>query len=162
RMIGNDIPRLKQAQGTHWGRLFDGRFDEAYIQGVRRIGMVHNKIGLEPRWYIGGYNFVLNQLVDLAVKTNRCKPSKPSRLIAAVTSAVMLDMDFAISVYQDAMLAERQQRKDKVDAAVKDFDGQMKRALDTVKAAASSMQETAKALAATADETSRQSTAVSA
>jgi hypothetical protein len=33
RMLGDDIPRLKKAQGTHWARLFDGRFDSAYIQG---------------------------------------------------------------------------------------------------------------------------------
>ncbi len=58
-MIGNDIPRLKAAQGSHWGRLFNGRFDDAYINGVRTIGLIHNKIGLEPRWYIGGYNLVL-------------------------------------------------------------------------------------------------------
>ena len=59
-LIGNDIPRLKKAQGTHWARLFNGRFDHEYMVGVRTIGMVHNKIGLEPRWYIGAYNFVLS------------------------------------------------------------------------------------------------------
>ncbi|WP_439375687.1 protoglobin domain-containing protein [Bradyrhizobium sp. PMVTL-01] len=35
-------------------RLFSGRFDEEHIRGVRNIGLAHNKIGLEPRWYIGG------------------------------------------------------------------------------------------------------------
>ena len=62
RLIGNDIPRLKLAQTSHWSRLFNGRFDHEYMQGVRTIGFLHNKIGLEPRWYIGGYNFVLSQL----------------------------------------------------------------------------------------------------
>jgi hypothetical protein len=66
RMVGSDIPRLKTAQGSHWGRLFNGRFDHEYMQGVRTIGLIHNKIGLEPRWYIGGYNFVLSQLATLA------------------------------------------------------------------------------------------------
>jgi hypothetical protein len=46
-LIGNDIPRLKRAQGTHWARLFNGRFDHEYMEGVRSIGMVHNKIGLD-------------------------------------------------------------------------------------------------------------------
>jgi hypothetical protein len=54
-LIGRDIPRLKTAQGTHWARLFNGRFDREHMQGVRTIGHIHNKIGLEPRWYIGGY-----------------------------------------------------------------------------------------------------------
>lgn len=48
-MVGNDVPRLKKAQGSHWERLFSGRFDEAYFSGVKTIGLIHNKIGLEPR-----------------------------------------------------------------------------------------------------------------
>ncbi len=162
QLVGSDTPRLKQAQGSHWGRLFNGRFDEAYIQGVRQIGMVHNKIGLEPRWYIGGYAFVLNRLIDLAVKANRWSPGKLARVIAAINSAVMLDMDFAISVYQEAMLAERRRRQDNVDDAIKGFDVKMRTALDAVKTTASSMHTTAQAMATNAEQTSRQSTTVSA
>src|SRR5664279_5706239 len=51
RMIGSDIPRLKTAQGTHWARLFNGRFDHEYMQGVRTIAHIHNRIGLEPVSY---------------------------------------------------------------------------------------------------------------
>ncbi len=50
KLIGNDIPRLKSAQGGHWARLFNGRFDYEYLKGVNTIGHIHNKIGLEPRW----------------------------------------------------------------------------------------------------------------
>lgn len=162
RMIGNDIPRLKGAQGAHWGRLFNGRFDDAYMQGVRTIGLIHNKIGLEPRWYIGGYNFVLSQLHGLAVRSNRWRPDRLAALLTAVNSAVMLDMDMAISVYQEAMLTERQQRQDKVTAAIQKFDAEMKAALDTVGKAATNMQTTANTLSANAEEASRQSTAVAA
>jgi methyl-accepting chemotaxis protein len=162
RLIGSDIPRLKQAQATHWHRLFDGRFDSSYFDGVRRIGMAHNKIGLEPRWYIGGYNFVLTRLVGVAVRKNRWQGRRLIELVAAINSAVMLDMDIAISVYQEAMLAERQQRQDGVDRAIGDFGTKMKSALDTVKAAAAAMETTAQGLSANAEETSRQSTAVSA
>src|SRR5260370_26199131 len=103
RMLGNDIPRLKSAQGSHWGRLFNGRFDHEYMQGVRTIGLIHNKIGLEPRWYIGGYNYVLSQLTALAARTNRWRPHRLAATLAAINAAVMLDMDLAISVYQEAM-----------------------------------------------------------
>ena len=161
-LLGNNIPRLKVAQGGHWARLFDGRFDEAYMQGVRQIGMVHNKIGLEPRWYIGGYNFVLNRLVEIAVKSCGWRARKLPKLICAINSAVMLDMDIAISVYQEALLAERQQRQDRVDLAVKEFDGKMSAVLATVKTSAAAMQSIAQTMAGSAEETSRQSLAVSA
>lgn len=160
RMVGNDIPRLKAAQGSHWGRLFNGRFDHEYMQGVRTIGLIHNKIGLEPRWYIGGYNFVLSRLASLAVRQYRWKPDHLSAVLAALNCAVMLDMDIAISIYQEAMLAERQKQQDKISAAIRDFDSQMKTVLDTVGGSAANLQSAANALAASAEESTQQSTAV--
>jgi methyl-accepting chemotaxis protein len=159
-MIGNDIPRLKNAQRTHWARLFNGRFDRDYMQGVRSIGLVHNKIGLEPRWYIGGYNFVLSQLVALAVAQYRWKPQRLAEVITAVDCAVMLDMDIAISVYQEAMLSERQARQEKVGAAIVRFDSQMNAGLATVTTSATSLQNVAHTLAGAAEESTKQSSAV--
>ena len=129
KLIGDQTPRLKSAQGTHWKRLFSGAFDEAYFQSIRTIGLVHNKIGLEPRWYIGGYSFVLRQLMQLAARQNRWSQEKTGRLCAAITQAVLLDMDIAISTYQDAMLEERQARQKKVTAAVERFGETMKTSL---------------------------------
>jgi hypothetical protein len=132
------MPRLKKAQGTHWARLFNGRFDWDYMQGVRAIGLVHNKIGLEPRWYIGGYNFVLGQLVGLAVARYRWRPQQLAEVMTAVNCAVMLDMDLAISVYQEAMLSERQARQEQIGAAIVRFDSQMNAGLAAVSDSANS------------------------
>ncbi|WP_215907033.1 globin-coupled sensor protein [Phreatobacter aquaticus] len=162
KMLGSDVPRLKTAQSSHWARLFGGKFDDAYMQSVRTIGRIHNKIGLEPRWYIGGYNFVLAHLSMLAVSTYKWRPAKLSAVLVAVNSAVMIDMDIAISVYQEEMLADRQRRQDKLTSAIADFNGMMSTSLATVGNAASSLQSTAGSLAANAEETTRQSTAVAA
>src|SRR6056297_3197512 len=45
KMIGEKQTRLVKAQSTHWERLFSGRFDEDYVESIRRIGRVHHKIG---------------------------------------------------------------------------------------------------------------------
>ncbi|WP_291648616.1 globin-coupled sensor protein [Bosea sp. (in: a-proteobacteria)] len=158
-LLGRDIPRLKRVQGDHWARLFDGQFDEAYMRGVQTIGRVHNRIGLKPRWYIGGYNFVLAQLSTLAVQSYRFRPAKLSEALVAVNAAVMLDMDLAISVYQDEMLAERQARQDKVTAAINSFNDEMSQALRIVDVSAHNLEETANGLSINAEATSRQSTA---
>lgn len=161
-LIGDDIPRLKRAQGTHWARLFNGRFDHDYMKGVRAIGMVHNKIGLEPRWYIGAYNFVLNELVALAVRRYRWQPSHLSELLAAVNCAVMLDMEIAISVYQEAMLAERQARQQQLCSAIQNFDGRIRAVVETVDGSAKNMQQAANTLASNASQSTQQSSAVAA
>jgi methyl-accepting chemotaxis protein len=162
RMVGSDIPRLKVAQGSHWGRLFNGRFDQEYMQGVRTIGFMHNKIGLELRWYVGGYNFVLSQLAALAVRQYRWKPGRLTAMLTAVNAAVMLDMDIAISAYQEAMLAERRKQQDKITAAIQDFDSHVMVVLNTVGGSATNLQNAANALAASAEESTQQSTAVAA
>ena len=160
KLIGDQSVRLKGAQTTHWRRLFTSGFDQAYVDSVRSIGFAHNRIGLEPRWYIGGYNFVVSRLTALAVKRYRWSPAKLSAVLAATTSAVMLDMDFAISVYQEAMLHERQERQDKLAAAINDFNVASTEALGAVHKTAETMQRTAQGLSGTADKTSQQSAAV--
>jgi methyl-accepting chemotaxis protein len=116
-MIGDNIPRLKKAQLGHWSHLFDGRFDEAYRQDVRAIGLIHHKIGLEPRWYVGGYHFVLCELTKLAVRAHRWSPTRLSAVLNAINAAVMLDMDIAISIYQEVLLAK--QHENEVQEAVR-------------------------------------------
>ncbi|RVU16395.1 globin-coupled sensor protein [Methylobacterium oryzihabitans] len=118
-ILGSHKPRLVSAQSKHWAQLFSGRFDEDYVASIRRIGLVHHRIGLEPRWYIGGYSFILNELTRLVCRQKRF--GDPSRRLAALNKAVMIDMDFAISVYQDVLLEERQKRGSVLAAAITTF-----------------------------------------
>ena len=160
KLIGNQSDRLKLAQGTHWARLFNGSFDEAYIQGVRTIGLIHNKIGLEPRWYIGGYAFVLSHLTDLAVATYGWKKRRLGEVITAVNSAVMLDMDFAISVYQDAMLEDRTKRQRKVDGLIADFETKATGALASLSSSSGELKSTADSMGRTSEQTRQQAAGV--
>ena len=130
-MIGTQVPRLIAAQTTHWSRLFNGRFDSDYMRGVHAIGAIHYKIGLEPRWYIGGYNYVLSQLTTLVVRHNRWRADRLTALLNAVNAAVMLDMDLAISVYQEAILREKELRAAANNLAGL-FESSVQRAVDQV------------------------------
>ena len=162
-LIGNQqVSRLVSAQSSHWGRLFNGLFDDAYFQGVRTIGLVHNRIGLEPRWYIGGYALVLSRLTGLAIQTYRWRPKRLDEIIRAVNSAVMLDMDIAISVYQEAMLEERAKRQQAVDILIRDFEEKVTGALGALSASSSQMNSTAVSMSSTAEETTHQAGTVAA
>ncbi|OCW55716.1 globin-coupled sensor protein [Hoeflea olei] len=107
------IEHAKQKQVDHWGLIATGKFDESYVDGVTRIGKVHARLGLEPKWYIGGYSLILEELVTDIIKTEVTgfgagkKAEKASRAVGAVVKAALIDMDYAISVYLDALAAER-------------------------------------------------------
>lgn len=61
------ITKAQNAQLRHWRTIAEAEFSNGYAKGVQVIGDVHARIGLEPRWYIGGYALVLEQLVRAAV-----------------------------------------------------------------------------------------------
>lgn len=71
------IDGAKSAQVGHWEAIIDGRTDADYARAVTAIGRTHARIGLEPRWYIGGYGVLLGELIK-AVAT------RPRKLFAGV------------------------------------------------------------------------------
>lgn len=109
----------KKMQIEHWSRILDARFDEAYEASVTKIGQVHNKLGLEPRWYIGGYNALVSGLVaaidGMPTKLfDRSSGKQKAALQASIIKAAMLDMDLAISVYIDEGRRDRRAVLDKL------------------------------------------------
>lgn len=107
------IDHAKHKQVDHWGLIATGNFDQDYIEGVTRIGKIHAKLGIEPQWYIGGYSLIIEELVKTIIETELGgfgrgrKARKTASSIAAVLKAAMLDMDYSISVYLDALNQDR-------------------------------------------------------
>ena len=62
------MARASKAQGAHWANITKGDFGKDYVQSARTIGAVHARIGLEPRWYIGGYAIVIEKIVQAMVE----------------------------------------------------------------------------------------------
>lgn len=101
-----DMVHVRDMQVKHWERITQGTFDEDYLSSVNRIGEVHYKLGLTPRWYIGGYALLIAGLIkaaDASVPTSRFGGDKGhdqrTRLARAITTAALLDMDLAITIY---------------------------------------------------------------
>ncbi|MBR9970765.1 globin-coupled sensor protein [Magnetospirillum sulfuroxidans] len=162
--IFNSPERMSHAsamQKKHWmDSVFAGNFDDRYFANVTEIGKIHQRVGLEPRWYTAGYCFVLNQVFALAVKTYRKKPEMAARVIAAINKAAYLDMDLATSVYIETNTAAIIARE--LGAKADGFERDVKGVVSEVAGAATQVEAAARAMAANAEETSVQSTTVAA
>jgi methyl-accepting chemotaxis protein len=118
------IASAHAAQIRHWMHIVDAHFDDDYYQSVRRIGEVHARIGLEPRWYIGGYALILEELIHAVDQATpiwrRLLKFGPSRaeLTAALMKAAMIDMDLSISIYFEVAAIERNNAISKIDGAL--------------------------------------------
>ena len=102
-------------QQQHWAIISAAEYGETYVQAVKAIGQVHARLGLEPRWYIGAYALVTEGLVRALVtdhwpgllRRSKNDAETTAKAIAVVIKAVMLDMDYGISSYLDALDEER-------------------------------------------------------
>ncbi|HJV43500.1 methyl-accepting chemotaxis protein [Caulobacter sp.] len=102
-------------QQAHWGEIAKAEFSETYVRAVRAIGETHARIGLEPRWYIGGYAVVGDHLIRSVIDQVWSKgfmrkggAAEAGEAVSALVKAVLLDMDFAISIYLETIDNERQ------------------------------------------------------
>ena len=99
-LLGQDanIERLRAAQLKHWMMLFAGEFGPSFLATALAVGRAHARIGLEPRWYMGGYCLIVEQLVEVVAKRHGAKRAAVDE-ITAILRAVFLDMDLAVSTY---------------------------------------------------------------
>lgn len=156
----DNYARLKKAQIAHWDRLFNLGFDAKYIESVRRIGKAHVQIGLEPAWFIGAYQFILIEMGrNLNAKSFFARRGSAARL-EAVTKAVLLDMEFAVSIYQEGMEEERQRRNMAIEAAIRQFQGNVEPAMNAIDGAVNSLSRTSTVLSSVANATDNQAAAV--
>jgi methyl-accepting chemotaxis protein len=98
-----NIERLKQAQEAHWKLLFSGTYQDNYMSRINDIGKTHERNAIEPRYYLGGYCFVVNELIAVVVKHFARNPQKITASLQAIMQSIFLDMDLAITIYNDTV-----------------------------------------------------------
>ncbi len=97
------IAHARQLQFDHWLSLFSEGFNEQYHERAVRIGNVHARVGLEPKWYIAGYAVVLDTAVRKMIAPGIWSLLPWRRRLAAdiaiMVKASLVDMDLALSTY---------------------------------------------------------------
>lgn len=109
------IAGASNRQEQHWGVMAAGNYGEEYVRGVRAIGSAHARLGLEPRWYIGGYALILENLLSQLIKerwpafASSSRGEKLAEEVSVLAKAAMVDMDLAISIYLEILEEDRKQ-----------------------------------------------------
>lgn len=102
------IERLKHSQSAYYEDLWSGRLDEAYVDGRLRIGMIHQRVGLELKWYLGAYRLYLDQMLASLFAEHEHHP-----IYSSLLKVVFFDMTLAIDTYgaaQNRALEDSQAR----------------------------------------------------
>lgn len=88
--------RLHHAQEAYFSSLTCGRYDQDYMLDRLRVGAVHEKIGLQPKWYIGAYRKYLSEIVAILGRQLQGQPERFSAAVDALLKVVCFDMGLAL------------------------------------------------------------------
>jgi methyl-accepting chemotaxis protein len=119
RLFGSEqqIAEAKGRQIDHWAAITGEGLNESYVRRVEKVGATYAKIGLAPKWYIGGYGLILDHLIRsilIKAESKRGLIGKNAKSahdlaegLAALIKVALLDMDFVLSAYLEASDVER-------------------------------------------------------
>jgi len=154
----------RTAQAEHWRRLLQASFDQAYLDSVRKIGEAHAALGVDPTVYVGGYAYVMAELNRIAVAEagsgwgSKPKLAKLPALLAALSKAVLLDIDLSVEVYRGAIEARAARH---VETQADAFQGSVGGVVAGLARAAGELQSSAKQMSSAAERSSQRAMSVS-
>jgi methyl-accepting chemotaxis protein len=120
--------------------LFRGTYDNAYVERRLQIGVVHERIGLPAKWYLGGNAVFFQLIVAILARKYRFRPNALSKSVAALNKVMTLDQELVMDTY--------------VGSVVEKIKGLSHQVVQTIEVLAPSARKAAE-LATLAEETSR-------
>ena len=91
--------RLLGKQREYLLSLATAEIDERFVEERVRIGQVHERIGLEPRWYLGAYALYFSLLKPIVYDAHRGDPDLGQRILTALLRLLLLDAQLAMEAY---------------------------------------------------------------
>jgi len=106
--------RLRNAQRKYVIDLFSGNFDAEYVNNRLRIGMVHKRIGVEPKLYLSAVN-ILKELIILVLKDNIQDELELQKTLSALSKVMYFDITLVFDTYIDCLVGEIENAKRKTE-----------------------------------------------
>ena len=94
--------RLRCTLGSYLSTLVAGEYGEDYVRDRLRVGVVHERIGLEPKWYLGAYRKCLSDMLRVLWERLADRPERFPAACDAVLKVVNFDIGLALDTYAHA------------------------------------------------------------
>jgi len=116
RLIGDadTLRRLHSAQKQYVIELFSGNTDSEYVNNRLRIGLVHKRIGVEPKLYLSAvrilkeilFKTLERRVTDAAARADACR---------ALDRQLYFDITLVFDTYTRSLISEVESAKDRVE-----------------------------------------------
>ena len=124
RLIGDagSLIRLKNHQRQYIITLFDGEYEEEYVHSRLRVGMVHRRIGLAPKYYIAAVHHLKATLQDVVIQGNEKECKACSAGMAALDKIIMFDLSLIVDTYIDSLMEDARHSRRKLSEYIESLE----------------------------------------
>src|SRR5439155_20525343 len=95
----DQLERLKVLQAEYFAGLLEAVFDPAYFEGRLRVGHTHQRVGLEPVWYLGAYNQYVQLTFPRFARALGGNLEQVLPLLLSLVKLIFLDIGLALDTY---------------------------------------------------------------
>lgn len=118
------LARLRTAQRKYVLDLFSGQYGTRYVNNRLRIGMVHKRIGVEPKLYLSAVR-TLKEVVFKALKARLENKNELDSTLDALDKLLYFDTTLVFDTYIDSLVGEIQSAKRKTELYAKDLEAKV-------------------------------------
>lgn len=113
-LIGDSdtLDRLSSAQHRYILDLFCGFYDLNYVNNRLRIGLVHKRIGVEPKLYLSAIN-TLKELIIEVIYEETSNEIDCKKMVSALDKLLLFDITLVFETYIRSLVAEIETSKTK-------------------------------------------------
>lgn len=112
------LQKLKCAQHGYILDLFSGCYDSHYVNNRLRIGLVHKRIGVEPKLYMSAMSdlkYILNEVLKQSSDDHNL-------LLCSLDKLLIFDSSLVIDTYIDSLLSDVISSKKKLEMYAKNLE----------------------------------------
>ncbi|OGS92672.1 MAG: hypothetical protein A2061_02715 [Gallionellales bacterium GWA2_59_43] len=100
-LLGDEskLARMKQSQMKYFDQLTEGRYDHSYVENRLHIGVVHQRVGLTPKWYMSAYCKYMSEVMPVVFEHYSSDPERVLDACRALLKVIFFDMGLALDTY---------------------------------------------------------------
>lgn len=119
------LGRLRNAQRSYILSLFSGLYGVEYVNHRLRIGLVHKRIGVEPKLYLSAIHS-LSDLLQETIKTSVKNDTDKLAALNALSKLLLFDVSLVFDTYIRSLVAEIENAKDKSEQYARSMEEKVK------------------------------------
>ena len=93
------LEHVKKMQTEYFLRLTEGDYGADYVENRLKIGAVHERVNLAPKWYLGAYMRYMRSVATHLLARYEGDPARAFSTFLSLMKLVFLDIGLAVDTY---------------------------------------------------------------